>query len=440
MENISDKTAQPPGDGDLRKVSERAILVGLQFDSSKYTHAAESLDELKSLAKTAGAEVVGSFIQKREAPDRATLIGRGKMEELQRLVEEDEADVVIFDSELTPSQQRNIEEKLDRKVLDRTALILDIFAQHAHSLEGKSQVEMAQMKYLLSRLSGKGVQLSRLGGGIGTRGPGETKLEVDRRRIRQRIQTLNRELARLSNVRRSKRKHRTKMGIPAISIVGYTNAGKSSLLNALTGADALVEDQLFSTLDTTVRRITMQNRVVVLGDTVGFINNLPHQLIEAFKSTLEEVLEADLVLHVIDASSETMSLKTAAVDAVLEEIGAGPLPQLRVFNKTDLLPREELEGMRGRYPDAAFVSAKRGTGLEELKDKLASRLLQSREISVLIPYERGDLLALVQRSSVVLRTKAVDAGVEVEAQVPPYLVHVLAPFRAPKGGTEPKGA
>lgn len=435
MDMMQDKNAdnfETRRDGDSGSVSERAILVGVKFGSSRYAHAAESLDELKSLAKTAGAEVVVAFIQKRESPDRATLIGRGKMEELQRMVAEEEADVVIFDSELTASQQRNIEEMLDRKVLDRTALILDIFAQHAHSLEGKSQVEMAQMQYLLPRLSGKGVQMSRLGGGIGTRGPGETKLEVDRRRIRQRIQTLNRELARLAKVRLSKRKHRAKMGVPAISIVGYTNAGKSSLLNTLTGAVVLVEDQLFSTLDTTVRRIILQNRVMVLGDTVGFINNLPHQLIEAFKSTLEEVLEADLVLHVIDASSETMSLKIEAVDAVLEDIGAGHVPQLRVFNKMDLLRREELENLRARYPDAVFVSAKRGTGLEELKDKLASRLLQSREISLLIPYERGDLLSLVQRRGVVIRSEAVARGVEVEAQVPPYMVHVLAPFRLGK--------
>ncbi len=431
MEQRHSNTAQTPGNGDKAR-SERAVLVGVQFDSSKYTHAAESLDELKSLAKTAGAEVVGAFIQKRESPDRATLIGRGKMEELERMADDDDVDMVIFDAELTPSQQRNIEEKLDRKVLDRTALILDIFAQHAHSLEGKSQVEMAQMQYLLSRLSGKGVQLSRLGGGIGTRGPGETKLEVDRRRIRQRIQTLNRELARLANVRRSKRKHRTKMGIPAISIVGYTNAGKSSLLNALTGADALVEDQLFSTLDTTVRRITLQNRAVVLGDTVGFINNLPHQLVEAFKSTLEEVLEADLILHVIDVASETMPLKVEAVEAVLDEIGATDVPSLRVLNKVDLLPREELRNLRARYPDAAFVSAKRGTGLEELKEKLASRLLESRAMSVLIPYERGDLLALVQRRGVVLHTEAGDLGVQMDAEIPPYLVHILAPFRIPK--------
>ncbi len=429
MEHRRSNNAQPKGDAE-QAVSERAILVGVQFESSKYTHAEESLEELKSLAKTAGAEVVDAFIQKRSAPDRATLIGRGKMEELENMVEAEEADVVIFDAELTPSQQRNIEEKLDRKVIDRTALILDIFAQHAHSLEGKSQVEMANLQYRLSRLTGKGIELSRLGGGIGTRfGFGETKLEVERRRIRQRIQTLNRELARLSSVRRSKRKSRTKRGIPAISIVGYTNAGKSSLLNALTGADALVEDQLFSTLDTTVRRIMLRNRTVVLGDTVGFINHLPHQLVEAFKSTLEEVLEADLVLHVIDASSETMSLKIEAVGAVLEEIGAGDMPQLRVFNKIDLMPASELAGLRARFPDAAFVSAKRGTGLDELKEKLADRLLDTRAMHLLIPYERGDLLALAQRSATVTRTEAKDDGVEVDAEVPPFLVHILSPFR-----------
>ncbi len=432
MEQRRNRIPQPNGDAAAERTSERAILVGLQFDSSKFTHAGESLDELKSLAKTAGAEVIEAFIQKREAPDRATLIGRGKMEELQRMVGEQDADVIIFDAELTPSQQRNIEEKLDRKVIDRTALILDIFAQHAHSQEGKLQVEMAQMQYMLTRLSGKGVQLSRLGGGIGTRGPGETKLEVDRRRIRQRIQTLNRELARLSKVRRSKRKHRTKMGIPAISIVGYTNAGKSSLLNALTGAGVLVEDQLFSTLDTTVRRIMLQNRAVVMGDTVGFIDHLPHQLVEAFKSTLEEVLEADLVLHVIDASSETMDLKIAAVDAVLEEIGAGEVPRLRVFNKIDLVPREELASLRARYPDDVFVSAKCGKGLDDLKERLAARLLARRVMAVLIPYERGDLLALVQRKGVVLSSEAVDRGVELQAEVPPSLAHVLAPFRIGK--------
>ncbi|MHB8780695.1 MAG: GTPase HflX [Candidatus Geothermincolia bacterium] len=414
---------------------ERAVLVGLQLGRTTSEEAEESLKELAALADTAGAEVVETFLQKRDMPDKATLVGKGKLDELALAVKDDGPDLVIFDTELTPSQQRNLERRLEAKVIDRTALILDIFALHAHSQEGKEQVEMAQMQYMLSRLTGKGVELSRLGGGIGTRGPGETKLEVDRRRIRNRIQTLHRELQRLSKVRQSKRKRRVKLAIPSVSLVGYTNAGKSSLLNALTGSDALVEDQLFSTLDTTSRRVLLRNRQIVVSDTVGFINKLPHQLVEAFKSTLEEVLEADLILHVVDAASSAMDAKIEAVEAVLEEIGAEEMPRLRVFNKIDLLPGPDLIRLRKRFRDSAFCSARTGEGLDDLRGKLAQALVESRQMLLFIPYSRGDLLALLQRQGELLETDSADTGMYLTARVPPSLVHVLAPFRV-KGKPE----
>jgi GTP-binding protein HflX len=350
---------------------EKALLVGIYFFNTPVAEAQESIDELEALAKTAGAEVQGKILQRRERPDSAILIGKGKAREIEKLVERDGIDLVIFDHELTPYQQRNLEELFSCKVLDRTALILDIFAIHAHTREGKTQVELAQLNYLLSRLTGRGTQLSRLGGGIGTRGPGETKLEVDRRRIRQRIKTLREELRDLERVRRVKRKRRAKRQIFSFSLVGYTNAGKSSLLNRLTRASAVVEDKLFSTLDSTTRRVRLTDSAsAVLTDTVGFINKLPHQLVEAFKSTLEEVRDSDMIIHVIDATQVNVEKKVRAVIAVLEEIGAEGIPRLDVVNKIDLCDEARRRELSREFPDALQISALTGEGVEELRERL----------------------------------------------------------------------
>lgn len=367
-------------DGESPTVRERAVLVGVHWGRLSQDEMEDSLEELRSLAETAGAEVVGIVSQRRERPDPATLVGRGKLEEIAALIEEREADLVIFDQDLSPSQQRNLENRLGIKVLDRTALILDIFAIHAHSKEGKAQVEMAQLQYSLTRLTGRGAELSRLGGGIGTRGPGETKLEVDRRRIHQRIKTLRKELKELSQVRRIKRKRRQRFSVPVFALVGYTNAGKSSLLNAISRAGVLVEDKLFSTLDPVTRRVTLPDgRTVLLTDTVGFISHLPHQLVEAFKSTLEEVKEADVLVHVMDASARDLERKVKVVEGILEEIGAGDLPVILVLNKTDLISEERKAELERTFPGAVFVSALTGQGLDDLRSAMLSRLILAGE-------------------------------------------------------------
>ena len=318
--------------------------------------------------------MVARVRQAKEKPHVRTYIGPGKTEEVRLLADTLDADLIIFDDDLSASQQRNLEDILGRKVLDRTALILDIFAQHAHSREGKLQVELAQLEYLLPRLTGKGIALSRLGGGIGTRGPGETKLEVDRRRIRHRIGSLKRELKHVEQNRSVQRKKREKSGVFSVSLVGYTNTGKSTLLNALTDAEVLVEDKLFATLDSTTRRLVRANNLLlVLTDTVGFIHKLPHQLVAAFRSTLDEVRKADLLLHVIDASHTHMREQMRAVDAVLGEIGASGYPTVAVLNKQDLLDEEYKNNLRKQYPDAVLVSAKTGKGLDNLIKEIEQR-------------------------------------------------------------------
>jgi GTP-binding protein HflX len=368
------------GNGTGPTPREKAVLVGVHWGHRSPEEMEDSLEELRCLAETAGAEVVGVVGQRRERPDPATLVGRGKLEEIASIVGERGADLVIFDQDLSPSQQRNLENRLGVKVLDRTALILDIFAIHAHSKEGKAQVEMAQLQYSLTRLTGRGAELSRLGGGIGTRGPGETKLEVDRRRIHQRIRTLRKELQELSRVRRIKRKKRERFSIPVFALVGYTNAGKSSLLNAMSRARVLVEDKLFSTLDPVTRRIVLPDgRTALLTDTVGFINHLPHQLVEAFKSTLEEVREADVLIHVMDASARELERKVRVVEGILEEIGAGDLPVILALNKTDLIEQERRRELERAFPGAIFISALTGQGLEDLRSEMLSRLSSARD-------------------------------------------------------------
>lgn len=410
--------------------AEKAILVSVLWGDVPETEAEESLAELRSLTETAGAVVVDSLIQSRRKPDAATLLGKGKLEELRQMVSENSADLVIFDQELTSSQQRNLENALGIKIVDRTALILDIFAQHAHSKEGKAQVEMAQLRYQLTRLTGRGTQLSRLGGGIGTRGPGETKLEVDRRRINMRLKTLNRELKELTRVRRVKRKRRLRLGVPTFSLVGYTNAGKSSLLNLLTDAGVLVENGLFSTLDPTTRKLVLPgNRRAVITDTVGFINHLPHQLVEAFKSTLEEVKEADVLLHVIDASAPNIERRTKAVEEVLEEIGAREIPTIYVLNKMDLLDEEARKHLRRRYPNGVLTSTATGEGIPELRERMASCIPASRTMRLKLPLEEGRLLSILYRKGKVLELGSGDGFYHLLAEVPPELAERLMDYR-----------
>jgi len=343
-------------------LSENAILVG---------HS--NLDELRELAVSAGARIVDEVIQHRHRPDPATYIGKGKIEELKESVLTEGADVVIFDDELSPSQARNIEEALETKIVDRTGLILDIFARRARTREGQLQVELAQLNYRLTRLSGYRDYLSRLGGGIGTRGPGETKLEMDRRKIRHRIATLRRETEGIRNNRQLHRQKRRRDRLPMVSLVGYTNAGKSSLFRALSGGDALVSSRLFSTLDTLIRRIKLgAKRPVLISDTVGFIRKLPHQLVSAFRATLEEVVEADLILHVVDVSDPERQEKRAVVLDVLQEIGAGDHPRFTVYNKADLIgPEDDLPLLKS---NEFVVSAVTGEGLSELVERIVDEV------------------------------------------------------------------
>lgn len=359
---------------------EVALLIGLKRPHQPRWEAEESLEELAQLAVSAGAESAFRVLQERSVPDPRTLIGRGKAEDIRELCEEG-VDLVIFDEDLTGSQQRNLEATLQRKVIDRTGLILDIFAQRARSREGKLQVELAQLKYLLPRLTGHGADLSRLGGGIGTRGPGETQLEVDRRRIRRRVIKIEEELEKVQRHRALLRRRRQKQALPTAALVGYTNAGKSSLLNALTHAKLPVADKFFVTLDPTLRKVILPGgRAVLLSDTVGFIKKLPHQLVAAFKATLEEVRASDLLLHVIDIAHPQWQDQEQAVAAVLEELGMATKPLISLYNKVDKLPHPEAIAFLSRRPQSVVTSANTGAGLSELKTVIAE-MLESLEES-----------------------------------------------------------
>jgi GTP-binding protein HflX len=380
---------------------ERVLLVGVWTEGT-VTDTENSMAELALLAETAGSEVLEAVYQRRQKPDPATYVGRGKVDELRELVISTGADTVICDGELAPSQLRNLEDRLKVKVVDRTALILDIFAQHAKSKEGQAQVELAQLNYMKQRLRGWGGQLSRQaggrvgadGGGIGGRGPGETKIETDRRRINDKIAKLRRELKSMRGTRETKRRGRRRNKIPSVAIAGYTNAGKSSLLNRLTGAGVLVEDSLFATLDPTTRRTTTADgRVYTMSDTVGFVRHLPHQLVEAFRSTLEEVAESDLILHVVDGSHPDPEGQLGAVREVLAEIGAGDVPELVVINKADLADPMVLARVRQREPHSVTVSARTGEGIPEAIAAVEDELPRPDvEFKALLPYERGDLI------------------------------------------------
>jgi len=414
---------------------ERVVLIGV-WTSGTLDEAETSLQELKALAETAGSLVLEGLVQRRDTPDAATFVGSGKAKELRDIVLATGADTVVCDGELTPGQLRQLEEIVKVKVIDRTALILDIFAQHARSREGKAQVELAQMEYMLPRLRGWGESLSRQaggrvagGGGIGTRGPGETKIETDRRRIRQRSAKLRRDIAAMRTAREVKRQERRRRAVPSVVIAGYTNAGKSSLLNRLTGAGVLVENALFATLDPTVRRAeTPDGRLFTLADTVGFVRHLPHQLVEAFRSTLEEVGEADLVLHVVDGSHPDPLSQLAAVREVLAEIEAGHVPELVVVNKSDVSDAATLARIERAEPDAVCVSAVTGAGLDQLRERIAESLPRDVEVTLHVPYDRGDVVARVHQHGRVSSVEHTDTGSRIVAALPAPLAAELAPF------------
>jgi len=399
---------------------QRAVLVAVALPQASGWTVEDRLAELRELALTAGAQVVGQFTQRRSEIDPATYIGKGKAAELAEYCRHWDADLVIFHDDLTPAQMRNLEKILDLPVIDRTQLILDIFAQRAQTREGKLQVELAQLTYNLPRLTGRGQMLSRLGGGIGTRGPGETKLETDRRRIRTRIGDLRRELARVARHRTVMRKQRQTREVPVVALVGYTNAGKSTLFRRLTGSQVLVEDKLFATLDPLTRRVTLPGGgpTVLVTDTVGFIHDLPHHLVAAFRATLEEVVQADVLIHVLDVSHPKAGEMSAAVNTVLYELGAAGKPTITALNKVDRLEGEVPAGLAASLPSPVPISALHGDGVEELLETLARVLAEGRRrVAVTVPYSDLDLLTRAHREGQVLVEDYGPDGVYVEAQV-----------------------
>jgi GTP-binding protein HflX len=413
---------------------ERVVLAGV-WTSGTVLDAERSLRELALLAETAGSEVVDGVIQRRDNPDPATYLGSGKVLELFEIVKATGADTVICDGELTPGQLRQLESILKVKVVDRTWLILDIFAQHARSREGKAQVSLAQMQYLLPRLRGWGESLSRQGGGaggsasggVGTRGPGETKIETDRRRIRAQMTKLRRELKEMEKSRATQRASRHRAGIPSVAIAGYTNAGKSSLLNRLTGAGVLVENSLFATLDPTIRKAkSPSGRDFTLADTVGFVRHLPHQLVEAFRSTLEEVKDADLIVHVVDASDEDPEGQINAVRLVLNDVDAGHVPELIVLNKADIADPEVVTNLLRREPHSVVISAKTGEGIDELLLAIEADLPSlMTEIDLVVPYARGDLISRAHATGDVISIEHGEIGSRLHARVPEMLANEL---------------
>ncbi|MDE0625685.1 MAG: GTPase HflX [Bryobacterales bacterium] len=427
---------------DEDEAPERCILAGLHVRTDLRRNsvafgsfsAEESIAELAELAAGAGAEVLGHCIQVRDRPVPATLLGSGKLREIHGWAAEAECDFVLFDHDLTASQHRNLERELDRPVLDRTQLILDIFARHARSREGRLQVELAQLEYMLPRLAGRGTAMSRLGGGIGTRGPGETQLESDRRKIRRRLAKLRSDLNKVRATRRLHRAKRTSVPIPTVALCGYTNAGKSTLFNALTRANVLADPRLFATLDPTLRRLELpSNRRALLSDTVGFIRNLPPALIQAFRATLEEVTEADLLVHVVDVSAEHRRVHREQVDRVLDELDASGKPQLLVLNKCDLLDRGswdreiERERFSGSSTSVVAVSARTGVGLGRLLATIDGILAAGSVVRkhLRLPYSEGRVLAMLYRRARVLDRRDGDAAVEVEVELTPMLADRL---------------
>ncbi|PRY69725.1 GTP-binding protein HflX [Glaciihabitans tibetensis] len=415
---------------------ENVVLIGIY--AGNVTEAENSLRELAALAETAGAQVLDGLLQRRPNPDPSTYLGRGKAQELKGIVAALGADTVIADSELAPSQRRALEDVVGVKVIDRTAVILDIFSQHAKSREGKAQVELAQLEYLLPRLRGWGESMSRqaggqvggAGAGMGSRGPGETKIELDRRRIHTRMSKLRKQIKGYAPAREAKRANRNRFDVPSVAIAGYTNAGKSSLLNRVTSAGVLVENALFATLDATVRKsVTEQGIPFTFTDTVGFVRNLPHQLVEAFRSTLEEIGESDVVVHVVDGSHPDPGSQLATVRDVIGEVGARDIPEIVVFNKSDLVDDNTRLLLRGLEPTGIFVSARTGEGIEELLARIAAEVPAPQvEMTLLVPYDRGEVISRLHVGGRVLATEYLEEGTRVVALVHPQNVEALTGF------------
>ena len=415
---------------------ERVLLIGITGENSML-ESENSLRELAALAETAGAEVLDGLLQRRSTPDPATFLGKGKAQELRELVVSSGADTVIADTELAPSQRRALEEVIQVKVIDRTAVILDIFAQHAKSREGKAQVELAQLEYLLPRLRGWGESMSRQAGGqaaggvgMGSRGPGETKIELDRRRINTRMAKLRKQIVAMKPARETKRMNRKRNSVPSVAIAGYTNAGKSSLLNRFTRAGVLVENALFATLDPTVRKtLTPDGREYTLADTVGFVRNLPHQLVEAFRSTLEEIADSDLILHVVDASHPDPAGQIATVRKVIAEVDGADIRELIVFNKIDLASETRRLELRGLEPRAVEVSSRTGEGIDELLARISSELPEPDvDVRVLIPYNHGELVSRLHLNGRIIDLEYREDGTFVHAMAKPELAADLAPY------------
>ena len=441
-----------------RTFREKIVLVGVTLPSAASEETDASLDELHRLVHTAGADEVARVTQRRPAPDPSTFVGKGKVAEIREIAEEHDADTVVFDDELSPAQQATLEKMLGRTAIDRTAVILDIFAQNAASVEGKTQVEFAQLRYLLPRLRGMGIRLSQQAGGIGTRGPGETKLEVDRRRLERRMHHLERQLEEIRRRRNTQNKQRQRSPLRKVAIVGYTNAGKSTLLNQLCGADTLVRNRLFATLDATTRRLTLPGgESVLVADTVGFIRKLPHNLVEAFSSTLSVVTDADLLLHVVDATAADPEQQIEAVRDVLAEIGAGDQPEMLVWNKCDRIGDGNGQGLAGEslageallsesLPGESVsskslpsnspsskspvqISAATGAGMEELMNAISSRLWSHYRLAeLLVPHSRGDIMASVHRSGQVLEERVEESGIRYQVRLDEASARKLAPF------------
>ena len=411
--------------------SERAFLIGVELKSRQAAEVSESLAELAELAQTAGAEIVGNGTQKMPTPIAATYIGKGKAEEFAAFCKDNEVDTVIFDDELSPAQSRNLEKMFECKILDRTALILDIFAQRARTREGKLQIELAQLQHLLPRLTRFWTHLSRQSGGIGMRGgEGESQLESDRRKTQERIDRITRDLDSVRRQRQTQRVGRQRSNWPLASIVGYTNAGKSTLLNQLTGAAVLAEDKLFATLDPTTRRLKLPtNQNVLLTDTVGFIKKLPHGLVEAFKATLEEVVQADLLLHVVDISHAQAEEQIAAVNTVLKEISAEGKPTLMVFNKIDRLEGTVSAMLREKYPHAVCISAITGEGLEPLLAEIGTQLRPTREfLNLVVPQEKAAVIARVHAVGQIVESRYSGKNARFKVRIPPHLHEEFSPF------------
>ena len=416
---------------------ENVVLIGI-YSSGTVADAENSLRELAALAETAGAQVLDGLLQRRPHPDPSTYLGRGKAQELKGIVAALGADTVIADSELAPSQRRALEDVVGVKVIDRTAVILDIFSQHAKSREGKAQVELAQLEYLLPRLRGWGESMSRqaggqvggAGAGMGSRGPGETKIELDRRRIHTRMAKLRKQIKGFTPAREAKRANRNRFEVPSVAIAGYTNAGKSSLLNRLTSAGVLVENALFATLDATVRKSTTEEGIpFTFTDTVGFVRNLPHQLVEAFRSTLEEIGDSDVLVHVVDGAHPDPGSQLATVRDVIGDVGARDIPEIVVFNKSDLIDDDQRLVLRGLEPRAVFVSARTGEGMEELLARITEVLPAPEvEMTLLVPYHRGEIISRLHVGGRVLSTEYLEEGTLVNALVHPQNVDALTPF------------